>query len=72
MLRAITYTVKSTLLEESGADDPKRSEIAVNLNSDNVVDPLQSGHSWLRRFLSTTVVLFYSVSVSNFCFGFFL
>ena len=53
-----TYTVKSTLLEESGADDPKRSEITVNLNSDNVVDPLQSGHSWLRRFLSTTVVLF--------------
>lgn len=51
-------TVKSTSLEESGADDPKRSEITVNLNSDNGVDPPQSGHSWLRRFLATTVALF--------------
>ena len=34
-------TVKSTSLEESGADDPKRSETTVNLNSDNGVDPPQ-------------------------------
>ena len=51
-------TVKSISLEESGADDPKRSEITVNLNSDNGVDTPQSGHSWLRRFLVTTAVLF--------------
>ena len=51
-------TVKSTSLEESGADDPKRSETTVNLNSDNGVDSPQSGHRWLRRFIATTVVLF--------------
>ena len=51
-------TVKSTSLEESGADDPKRSETTVNLNSDNGVDPPQSGHRWLRRFIAATVVLF--------------
>ena len=51
-------TVKSTSLEESGADDPKRSETTVNLNSDNGVDSPQSGHRWLRRFIAVTVVLF--------------
>lgn len=51
-------TVKSTSLEESGADDPKRSETTVNLNSDNGVDSPQSGHRWLRRFIAATVVLF--------------
>ena len=51
-------TVKSTSLEESGADDPKRSETTVNLNSDNEVDSPQSGHRWLRRFIAATVLLF--------------
>ena len=51
-------TVKSTSLEESGADDPKRSETTVNLNSDNGVDPPQSGHRWSRRFIAATFVLF--------------
>ena len=51
-------TVKSTSLEESGADDPKRSETTVNLNSDNGVDSPQSGHRWLRRFIAATVLLF--------------
>ena len=51
-------TVKSTSLEVSGADDPKRSETTVNLNSDNGVDPPQSGHRWLRRFIAATFVLF--------------
>ena len=51
-------TVKSTSLEESGADDLKRSETTVNLNSDNGVDPPQSGHRWSRRFIAATFVLF--------------
>ena len=51
-------TVKSTSLEVSGADDPKRSETTVNLNSDNGVDPPQSGHRWPRRFIAATLVLF--------------
>ena len=51
-------TVKSTSLEVSGADDPKRSETTVNLNSDNGVDPPQSGHRWSRRFIAATFVLF--------------
>ena len=51
-------TVKSTSLEESGADDPKRSETTVNLNSDNGADSPQSGHRWLRRFIAATVLLF--------------
>ena len=45
-------------LEESGVDDPKKSESDVNLNSDNEVDPAQNDHSWLRRFVVTTALFF--------------
>lgn len=45
-------------LEESGVDDPKKSESDVNLDSDNEVDPAQNDHSWLRRFVVTTVLFF--------------
>jgi len=45
-------------LEESGVDDPKKSESHVNLNSDNEVDPAQNDHSWLRRFVVTTALFF--------------
>ena len=45
-------------LEESGVDDPKKSESDVNLNSDHEVDPAQNDHSWLRRFVVTTALFF--------------
>ena len=45
-------------LEESGVDEPKKSEIDVNLNSDNEDDPAQNDHSWLRRFVVTTALFF--------------
>ena len=45
-------------LEESGVDDPKKSESDVNLNSDNEVDPAQNDHSWLKRFVVTTALFF--------------
>lgn len=45
-------------LEESGVDDPKKSESDVNLNSDKEADPAQNGHSWLRRFVVTTALFF--------------
>ena len=45
-------------LEESGVDDPKKSESHVNLNSGNEVDPAQNDHSWLRRFVVTTALFF--------------
>tara|TARA_B100001939_G_scaffold86887_1_gene74451 strand:- start:217 stop:1173 length:957 start_codon:yes stop_codon:yes gene_type:complete len=45
-------------LEESGVDEPKKSESDVNLNSDNEVDPAQNDHSWLRRFVVTTALFF--------------
>ena len=57
-------------LEESGVDDPKKSESDVNLNSDNEVDPAQNDHSWLRRFVSDHCPILYSVSVYNFYLGF--
>lgn len=45
-------------LEESGVDDPKKSESDVNLNSDKEADPAQNGHSWLKRFVVTTALFF--------------
>lgn len=47
-----------TSLEESGIDDPKKSESAANLQSDNEVDRNQNEHSWLRRFVVTTALFF--------------
>lgn len=45
-------------LEETGVEDLKKSESDVNLNGDNEVGPAQNGHSWLRRFVVSTVLFF--------------
>ena len=47
-----------TSLEEPGIDDPKKSESAANLQSDNEADRNQNEHSWLRRFVVTTALFF--------------
>lgn len=45
-------------LEESGVDNPKKSESDVNTNNDNEVDRAQNNRSWLRRFVVTTGLFF--------------
>ena len=47
-----------TSLEESGIDDPKKSESTTNIQSENEVDRDQNKYSWLKLFVVTTVVFF--------------
>lgn len=53
-----TDKLNPSSLDESGVDNPKKSESDVNLNSDHEVDPAQNDHSWLRRFVVTTALFF--------------
>ena len=47
-----------TSLEESGIEEPTKSQSAANLQNDNEVDRNKNEQSWLRRFVVTTALFF--------------
>ena len=52
------HTLDPASLEESRIDDPKKAESAANLNSANELSLIKNEHSWLKRFVVTTVLFF--------------
>ena len=47
-----------TSLEESGIEEPTKSQSVANLQNDNEVDRNKNEQSWLRRFVVTTALFF--------------